>query len=267
MRVFRSHYRPIMDAAPLDRSELRVLELGAGLGRTTQAFVREYAPALYIASEPFSSLAVQLRQSLNAWDYRWPKGVAANYNANCAPLLRPGAVNVILGNSVLHHILDYECGLEHWREVLDTPGIMIFGEPIKEGWVYWTSLVLAVLQAWRGGTVELAQKSADTLERHSRIMRERIANHDNRSYLAGLDDKHMFSPLKMMALADRLHMSLSVHKLSRDVLQLMRIRLERIGVAETDARTVLDYLREIVPVGIQDTAMSDFAAMFVFRKV
>jgi 2-polyprenyl-3-methyl-5-hydroxy-6-metoxy-1,4-benzoquinol methylase len=132
LEIFRSLYSPVIDNSKLDKSALRVLEVGAGIGRCSRSFLTEYSPKLYIASEPFSSLATTLRANLNQWGYRWPSGVAALYNANNKSLLGGGSVNVVIGNSVLHHILEYEQALSHWCDLLDSPGIMMFGEPIKE---------------------------------------------------------------------------------------------------------------------------------------
>ena len=214
----------------------------------------------------FLSLTLLLRQNLNEWGYAWPRGIAANYNGNFKPLLNANAVNVVLGNSVLHHILEYETGLAHWGAVLDSPGIMIFGEPIKEGWVYWTSIVLSVLQAYNMNGLKLSSQTVNILLRHSKAITQRITNSGNRELLETLDDKHMFSPLKMMEVAGHLKMSLSIHKVKRNLFGLMVVRMKRIGISNDDIDTIMRYVKEIVPAGLEDTWMSDFAAFFVFKK-
>jgi hypothetical protein len=97
-------------------------------------------------------------------------------------------------------------------------------------------------------------------------MSQRLQNNQSKELLSSLDDKHMFSPLTMMRIADKLQLKLSIHKPSRDMIVLMKVRLQRLGIASEDLAEVVRYISEIVPPGIENTAMSDFMAVFSFAK-
>ena len=105
-----------------------------------------------------------------------PHGVAAIYDGNAPPLLKPESVNIIAGNSVLHHILHYEDSVRNWARLLSRPGLMMFGEPIKEGWAYWITIISLLVGLAQSDAIKISAKSQEILLRHRRMVEQRLSN-------------------------------------------------------------------------------------------
>lgn len=232
----------------------------------TNALIKEYQPDLIVATEPFPSLVDRLRAHLDDWGYSAPRGVAALYNGDAALKAPQNHFNLIIGNSVLHHVLDYDVSLEDWASKLASPGMIVFGEPIKEGWLYWTTLVKSVILAHEARKLKLSRRGISTFRRHHAVMELRLGNDDNRQRLKDEDDKYMFSPLTMLDIASKLDLRLKILKPKRDFKNQMRERMRRIGISDKDADAATAYMVPLLPAGLDGSAMSDFMAVFAFTK-
>jgi len=268
LHILRQRYLPIIRSFGLATEDLRVLELGAGFGRLTYAFIQELSPRYYIATEPFVSLLQVLRKNLDAWGYAWPKGIVAAYDANSPSTIRPGAVNLVVGNAVLHHILAYQQCLTHLTEILDRPGLMMFVEPIHEAWAYWVTVVKSVLFAARGAGARLAlsDKTRMMLQRHAQNLENRMSRKQDLAFLSTLEDKHFFSLPDLMEFAERNRLRFHCQKAGMDWLFLAKRRLDALSIEPKDADQICAFIAEVMPAGLGDTLMQEFTMTVCFYK-
>lgn len=110
---FTDLFLPVIKRKFGNRDDLRVLEIGSGMGNAAYGAISTVKPIEYIASEPFVYLLPTLRCNLDRWGYEWPKGQVAAYDANYPANIKPESMDLVLSDSVLHHVLN-------WRESLDS---------------------------------------------------------------------------------------------------------------------------------------------------
>ena len=107
----------------------------------SRGFSRVAPPRLYLATEPYAALLGRLRANMDRWGLDEPVGLVAGMDADQEIGLRPGVVNVVIGHSVLHHVLDYRACIRRLAGLLDRPGVLLVYEPIKDGWAHHLSLI------------------------------------------------------------------------------------------------------------------------------
>lgn len=184
---FRLNYVDLLRPFSETVESLRVLELGAGYGNATYGFLNNFQAELYVASEPFESAAKTLRSNLNRWGYKAPKVVVGIYDGNKKPKIPAASVNVIFGHSVLHHVLHWRQMLDYMVNILDSPGILFFGEPFREPWMLTTIVAKIIVE--RGVSLPTARKLGNFVSSIER----RVDRSDDLEYLAQQQDKHLFS--------------------------------------------------------------------------
>jgi len=273
---FQKLYLPVIKRHFGDES-LRVLELGAGLGNATYGTIESLHPDLHIASEPFVSLLSTLRSNLDSWGYEWPRGIVAAYDANQKINLMPKSVNLILGNSVLHHILHWKECLSDLSGILDNRGMMLFGEPNYESWGYIITLIRAFLLQHKqcvtndvtGGSsknASLSKKSFENLERFARNLEIRFKRKDDVAFLEKLEDKHLFSIPALAEFADAHDMYFHVENRQGDFNKTFIGKIRPLLNSNLEVNLVEDFVNHVVPSGISDCILGEPFMIFSFHK-
>ena len=264
----RQSYFDVVQNAGLDLENIRILELGAGLGRATFGLINVFNPMQIIVSEPFQSLLPQLRANLNYWGFPAPRGFVAAYDANHEVSIKKGKINLIIGNSVLHHIVHYRECLRRCAELLDTPGAAIFAEPTKDAWAFLLTVLRAVhhIGSQKSGNFSLAPGTLDIIKRMYVTAQSRIDKANNLEYLATLEDKHLFSLQQMERLARELGFRFSCSKRDMNICNVYVERLRRSHISQEELQIIKSLLLEIVPNNLNDIYASDLVTIMCFSR-
>lgn len=194
-RLYEKCYLPFLREAgiPADRSVC--LEIGSGPGTLTVALASDFG-RLYASDLSWRFLAM-LRRRIPGDNV-----TILRFDAQRIPF-RPETLHVIVGHSVLHHLLSFEETLAACFEALQDGGIAIFGEPLYPGAAL-TGLMAAVV---READMQLPppdrypSKALAALERlASRTGEVQRLMHRQRADLAPREDKHQFSLAGLSAL-------------------------------------------------------------------
>ncbi len=84
-------------------------------------------------------------------------------------------------------------------------------------------------------------------------------------FLSRQDDKHLFSALKMLEIANGLGMRLTVHNVDRDFFKMSETILRRRRICSDDVDLIMQHIRRILPAGLMKTAANDYRATYVFH--
>ena len=276
---FKLLYLPVIDRYFDDKKSLRILELGAGLGNATYGSLELIKPALHIASEPFTSLLGTLRNNMDSWGYEWPRGIVAAYDANYKVNLMTNSVNLVLGNSVLHHILHWKECLSDLAGILDKRGLMLFGEPSYESWSYIITLIRAMLQQQahkqRSATSIfgistknccLSKSSCENLERFVRNLEIRIKRKNDTEFLEKLEDKHLFSIPDLVEFDDSQDMYFHVENMKEDFKKSFINKIRSQLETNDDVKLAEEFVENVVPPGISDCILGNPFMIFSFYK-
>ena len=114
--------------AGIDPSGKVVLEIGTGTGALTIGLLRKAAPRCIVATDVSETfLATALHRSGEDAPI-----VAVRCDCNAMPI-RDGTFDVVLGRSILHHLLDFDRVLAQCARILKPGGKALFFEPVLEG--------------------------------------------------------------------------------------------------------------------------------------
>ncbi|MEI6798891.1 MAG: class I SAM-dependent methyltransferase [Pseudomonadota bacterium] len=254
---FKIAYSPLLDSVCTPGKSVKVLEIGAGVGNCTFAFLNTYQPDFYIASEPFPSLIPTLRQRLDEWGYAFPRGVAATWDANFPSILPQQAFTVIVGNSVLHHITRWREALDHSLCLLEDDGVLVFGEPNHETWAVTVSFVRALnfSDALSAGTKLRLNAYIAGLEYRFRIK-------DNLEALSKLEDKHIFSFRELMEFARSRGVTLSINSQTTTFQKSFLAQVMPLMTTAEDGDYLRSFAKSVISPGIDGTLLSNF---FTFK--
>lgn len=122
-------------------------------------------------------------------------------DANFLPFLSQ-SYDAIVGNSVLHHFLEFERTLASCARILRPGGIAVFFEPVLQGKAiiaFLTDLLLRIDQSF----------DLETFDKEERVRLERLVNHQvvvptlrhNRKRLASMEDKYIFDTSELQRIA------------------------------------------------------------------
>ncbi|MET7403586.1 beta-ketoacyl synthase N-terminal-like domain-containing protein, partial [Dactylosporangium sp. NPDC005572] len=131
------------------RAPVRVLEIGAGTGSTTQAVLEALAPlggVEYHYTDVGGSFVAHGRRTFAA---RYPFVRFRVYDADRDPAgqgLDPGTFDVVLAASALHAVTDIDRTLGLVRTLLAPGGLLVLGEPTANVDVF--TLTIGLLDGW-----------------------------------------------------------------------------------------------------------------------
>jgi ubiquinone/menaquinone biosynthesis C-methylase UbiE/uncharacterized protein YbaR (Trm112 family) len=166
-----------------------VLEVGAGTGALTlgllQANAVRHLTSMDVSLKFLRALAPRVAQ------YSVPVSLIA-CDANESHF-RPEAFDLVVGKSILHHLLDYDQTLRQCHSVLKPGGVAVFLEPVLEGQTV-TSLFMALMlrcdEEMNGGKLSPAERQLIRKQvRHQ--MKSTIPL--DRESLANMEDKYIFA--------------------------------------------------------------------------
>ena len=186
------------DSAP------KLLEIGCGSGNITLGLVESGTFQHVIASD-ISLEFLRLARS------RFPEGQEDisfyQADANVLPFA-PKSFEVIIGNSVLHHFIDYQTTISSCFEMLGESGIAIFGEPIFDGVAHSAYLAGLMAELMQREPADGDRKSdLDALNNIANVINTKLELAKNRERLAKIEDKWMFRIDDMRKLAEEIGFS------------------------------------------------------------
>ena len=171
-----------------------VLEIGTGTGALTLGLLRHQAVGRLTATDVSHKFLSMLAPRLEP--FPTPVSMVA-CDAN-VPHFAEQSFDIVVGRSILHHLLDYDLTLEQCCKMLKPGGAAVFFEPVLEGKIIVAMLMSLVLRADAA-----AAKPRLTDEDRTR-MRATIGHQmkstkypQDRESLSKLEDKYIFHIDKM----------------------------------------------------------------------
>jgi ubiquinone/menaquinone biosynthesis C-methylase UbiE len=105
----------------------------------------------------------------------------------------PGAFDLVLGNAVLHHFLDWKGFLARVSRLLTAEGIAVFAEPFVDGYFIATHVFQLAARELRMSPDDLKMPAMGQFGFITNDISFRIKNDGNLAAMATLFDKHLFS--------------------------------------------------------------------------
>jgi ubiquinone/menaquinone biosynthesis C-methylase UbiE/uncharacterized protein YbaR (Trm112 family) len=183
-----ARWKEMLERLGLERE--RALEIGAGTGALTRGLLQEKAVGRLTATDVSHKFLRMLGARIPSCET--PVSLIA-CDAN-EQHFRPEAFDLVVGNLILHHLLDYDVTLRTCHDMLKPGGAAVFFEPVLEGKIIVTLLLALMLkcdETTRGDVLSPADRQQ---------IRKQIQNHlkskrypQDRESLAQIEDKYIFS--------------------------------------------------------------------------
>lgn len=166
-----------------------VLEIGAGTGALTLGLLRHQAVGRLTATDVSHKFLSML--ATRVVEYPTPVSFVA-CDAN-VPHFAEQSFDIVVGRSILHHLLDYDVTLQQCAKVLRPGGAAIFFEPVLEG-----KIIVAMLMSLVLRTDAMAEKPR--LSKEDRVRMRATVGHQmksttypqDRESLSKIEDKYIF---------------------------------------------------------------------------
>jgi ubiquinone/menaquinone biosynthesis C-methylase UbiE len=166
-----------------------VLEIGSGTGVLTRGLLQTGCVGHVTATDVSEKFLRRLARQTDTYDT--PVSLVAS-DANEANF-RSGAFDLVLGRSILHHLLHYDETLRQCNMMLKPGGAAVFFEPILQGKIFLTLLLAQVLRCDElSGDPKLSPRDVGRVRRLlGHHLKAKIYPQDYES-LARLEDKYVF---------------------------------------------------------------------------
>lgn len=179
----------------------RVLEIGSGTGRLSAGLISQSSFDEIYMSDLSPLFLNRLKNNFNSQEKNLKY---FTFDANVLPFSE-GAFDVIVGRSILHHIMHYASTIEQAFGALKSGGKLIFFEPVMEGKAQVAlllKLMLNIRELYDESLLSEDQtKGIKKLVRHL-TKSKRLSN--NLDKLSMIEDKHIFSVSEMKTLAKKI---------------------------------------------------------------
>jgi len=262
----KEFYLPAIQDAGIELDDLRILEIGSGAGNIAYGFSKVAKPLVYVATDAYVQLLGVLRTNLDQCGLVEPVGWVAGLNADIEIALRPKKINIVIGHSVLHHVLDYRTLIQRLNILLDTPGVMLFAEPLRDGWAYFLTIINLLIE--QANIFRLSETSIMILGYMKNNLSKRITKADDREFLATLEDKHIFALDDLYDLASQEGLSFYTQKLKTTALQSTILQLQALGISANEMERIEPFLKKIIPeVSGKDVEFAGFVNWLAFCKI
>jgi SAM-dependent methyltransferase len=266
IELVNEFYIPAIQDAGIEIGNLRILEIGSGTGNIAYGFGKISKPLVYVATDAYVQLMDVLRSNLDLWGLKEPIGWAAGLNADLNIALRPQIFNVVIGHSVLHHVLDYQLLIRRLNKLLVAPGVMLFAEPLRDGWAYFLTIINFLIE--QANMFELSETSRMILSYMNNNLSQRIIRADDKEFLATLEDKHIFALDDLHNLALQEGLDFYTKKPKTTALQSTILQLHALGISANEMERIEPFLKKIIPdVSGKDVEFAGFFNWLAFRKL
>lgn len=261
-------FRPAIADAGVADDDIRVLELGAGLGALTYGVSQVFRPRLYIATDVFPELLVALGRGMHEWGMDPASSLVAAVDANRPIALKPGAVNVVQAKSFLHHVADFEACVGRCAALLDRPGVILFTEPFSDGHALFVTFTQTLLYLHDDvGALRLSDALVKRLKFQTRFLDRRMALSATNGFAADdYHDKHMFSFDNLSAVADRFGLRLDIVREKHDVVDRFMIQFRVRGATADDMAQIKPLMERLIPAWTDRTLASDLRHLIRLTK-
>lgn len=166
------------------------LEIGAGTGALTLGLLQEGTVGRLTATD-VSHKFLRILGARLAGNVTPVSLIACDANERH---FRPDAFDLVVGNQILHHLLDFDVTLRTCHDMLKPDGAAVFFEPILEGKIIIT-LFLALMLECDETTSSDIFSPADR-QRIQKLIRHHLKSKwypQDRESLAQIEDKYIFS--------------------------------------------------------------------------
>jgi ubiquinone/menaquinone biosynthesis C-methylase UbiE/uncharacterized protein YbaR (Trm112 family) len=192
-----AQWRQIIEGLELEPEH--ALEIGAGTGALTLGLLAEKVVPRLTATDISHKFLRMLAPRADA-DPTPVSLVTCDANE---PHFRPEAFDLVVGNSILHHLLDYDLTLRQCHAALKPGGAAVFFEPVLEGKTIITLLLALILrfeEITEGNRLSHSERQQIRKQiRHQ--MKSKLIPLD-REALAQLEDKYIFEIDELQRVAD-----------------------------------------------------------------
>lgn len=181
-----------------------LLEIGSGTGQLTYGLIKHRRFSSVYASDISPVFLEVIKERARSFD-RQTRYFACD--ANHLPF-RSGSFDVVIGNSVLHHFLDYEKTLEQCFGLLRKGGYALFFEPVIQGKA-WISFIIDLMRSMDEAfcldifTAPQRKKMQRTVRHQTTVPMLK----NEREKLAEIEDKYIFDLNELQTLAEKIGFS------------------------------------------------------------
>jgi len=179
----------VFENADVDPTDKNILEIGAGTGALTIALLRGTG-AKHVFATDISDQFLQKTLERAQDDSR-----LTTVRCDCNQLpVQDSEFDLIVGRSILHHLLDYELVLSQCSRILGKGGKAIFFEPVLEGKLVIAMYIAMIVDlARQDGDSELTEQELTKMESLVRHITKSSWYPQTRESLAKIEDKYIFS--------------------------------------------------------------------------
>ncbi len=175
--------------AGIDLKGKDVLEIGGGTGALTLALLQRRQVRHLVATD---ISAVFLAKMLDRVNGEFPV-TAIRCDCNSMPTTS-ASFDVVVGRSILHHLLDYQQVLRQCARILRPGGVAIFFEPVLEGKLtvaFFGALVANLAKS--EANPALSEQEVDRIRSVVRHITKASWHPQDRESLSRLEDKYIFT--------------------------------------------------------------------------
>jgi ubiquinone/menaquinone biosynthesis C-methylase UbiE/uncharacterized protein YbaR (Trm112 family) len=175
--------------AQLDVRTDHVLEIGSGTGVLTRGILEAKSVGHVTATDVSAKFLRTLARQTDEYDGAVSLVVCDANDAN----FRAEAFDLVLGRSILHHLLHYDQTLRQCHAMLKPGGAAVFFEPILQGKIFLTLLLAQILRCDElSGNPQLSPMEVGRVRRlMGHHLKAKIYPQDTES-LERLEDKYVF---------------------------------------------------------------------------
>ena len=175
---------------PLCRRPADILELGAGTGVLTEGLLSLSLVNSVVASDVSRKFMLRVADRLSSAE-KFKGAVVCDANE---AVFAEASFDVIVGRSVLHHLLDYDVVLRKIQSFLKPGGCAVFFEPVLEGKSIISLACSLILQAAKARPeLSLPPSEAQIIRKVLRHQTKHAWYPQTRLELDKLEDKYIFT--------------------------------------------------------------------------